>query len=161
MGHVLTLIDPTKALDWVHPVERHPEAKDTRMVFEISPLSEADSRALGAANPTTFSRSDGFTLSRDALMIEMFLRCVKRIRNVLMPGATERRTIETAEERKRFLSCLPAEFSAPIYEAIQNTAELEAGQEKNFVGLYDSESSAPKPNHESGGTAQAESTESA
>jgi hypothetical protein len=161
MGHVLTLIDPSKALDWVHPIERHPDAKETRMVFEISPLSEADSRALGAANPTTFSRSDGFTLSRDALMIEMFLRCVKRIRNVLMPGETVRRTIESADERKRFLECLPAQFAAPIYEAIQNTGELEAGQEKNFEGLYDSGSSAPKPNHDSDGTVRAESTENA
>jgi len=141
MGHVIHLIDPNVALEWVHPLERDLPPED-RMTFHIKPLTEGTSRAINAANPATYGK-DGFNLSRDTLMIELFIKCVTHIDNVQFPGEAQRRVARGEKDLRLFLNCLPAEFSGPIYDAIQNTGELEAGQEKNFAGSSDSESSTP------------------
>jgi len=137
MAHVINLIDPSRPVAWTHPLEAE-APRSERMVFYIVPLTEAVSRALGAAFPSTFERETGFSLSRDELMSEMFVKCVKKIENVLMPGETNRRTLQGEADVRAFLDVLPAAVSGPIFVAIQNTAVLNAGQAKNSDGSRDS-----------------------
>ena len=108
---------------WVHPEDK---GKDNPTVFWIVPLTEGQSRKLKAANPTFFSKQ-GVEIDNNALMRDLFMQNVVKIEGVHWPGGGEAVTIETVEDKARFLECLPVAYAGEIYTAIQNTGALDEG----------------------------------
>jgi hypothetical protein len=121
----IRLIDPTKPIRWVHPLER---AGIAPTVFNIICLTEGKAREL---RNTYIASPDLKAPDVNGFKMAVFLQCVKSIDNVTMPGDALPRTIAAPEDIRYFLDCLPVELVAPIYEAIQNLTELDAGTIKN------------------------------
>lgn len=119
----IRLINPDKPIKWVHPEERD---KDNPTVFNIVALSEGAAREIRNEFINKSDKPDvnGFRMA-------MFLKAVKSIENVTMPGDSQPRSISAPEDIRMFLDCLPVESVGPIYEAIQNLTELDAGTIKN------------------------------
>lgn len=120
----IRLIDPSKPIKWVHPKD---DAKNPT-VFNIVALTEGKARELRNQFVTG---PEVKAVDINAFHMQMFLQCVKSIDNVTMPGDVEPRSINAPDDIRKFIDCLPAEYSEAIYKAIQNVTELDAGTIKN------------------------------
>lgn len=128
----IRLINPDKPIKWAHPQDRdvggHPLPNAT--VFNIVALTEGKARELRSQFITG---ADTKAVDINAFKMEMFLLCVKSIDNVTMPGDSQPRSLNAPEDIRLFLDWLPVELVGPIYDAIQNLTDLDAGTIKNSV----------------------------
>lgn len=152
----LRLIDPKKAIRWVHPSEK---GRDNPTTFHIVPLTEGQSREISAAHPT-LANQKGIHISQDEIYRDIFLSNVKMIENVQWPGDTTLSTITNRECIKRFYDSLPPEYAAPIYAAIQNLSVLEEGESKNSGGSSGSTTSSEPGTTPADSTAETPGTQS-
>lgn len=150
---MIELVDPTIAIEWVHPFDRlkpRPEkmsaeeyektirAKHNPTVLGILPMTEGVNRVMRAA----ITEGQEFKNDNERvrhIMVETFLRQVQYIRNVSIPGvqvsATEFKAggkpevvLKDNAHKLRFLDVLPIDYWPDIFEAINSYTALKAGQ---------------------------------
>jgi len=97
------------------------------MVFHIVCLTEGKSRQI--ANEFLGKVPNEQVVNH--IQHAMFIECVKRIDNVLLPGETTPRSIYGLEDKQQFLDCFPAQYMGPLYVAMQNVNSLDEGAVKN------------------------------
>ena len=131
----LRLFDPTKPIPWVHPAERDSDgkAKPDATIFYMIPLTEGKARTIN----TVFA-ADGKPATSDvnAWFKALFMECIVKIENALLPGFASPRTISGPDDLRQFWDCIPAEYCRPIYIALQNMKELDEGTTKNSVDSH-------------------------
>lgn len=140
---MLTLIDPNRAIPWVHPKEKDEDGtpKDGAMIFNIRPLSESQARAIRGSHPTRI-KDQTIVLSTDEIMTELFVSQVAKIENVDLVDGQGKRVLSGPDDMKAFLDHAPPDIMQPIYDAIQDMGALTEGEVKNFGGSHGSDTSS-------------------